>query len=112
VFLADAVVLTAFSWRDDFGGTRELPDVALDIAVHFIFAPLAVGLSVAVPVLGDAALIFASVFIVRALAVVVSNVTAVFFVFARVTILFLVASPSQGNASTVVALELIRCATD
>jgi hypothetical protein len=111
VFLADAVVLTAFSRRDDFGGTRELPDVALDIAVHLVFATFAVGLSVAVPVLGDAALIFASVFIVGALPVVVSNVTAVLLVFARIAILFLVASPSQGNASTVVALELVRCTT-
>ena len=112
VFLTYAVVLTSFPWRYDFRRTRELTNIALNVAVHFVFTSFAVRLSIAIPILGNATLVFASVFIISALAIVDSNVAAVFFIFARVAILLLVTSPPQGDASTIIAFEFIGCAAD
>lgn len=87
-----------------------MTDIAFHVAIQFVFAALAVALAITDPVFGDAPRVLASVFLVRALMIGITNVSAVLFILARVAILFLVATPPRRDAAAVVTLKFVGSA--
>lgn len=112
VLLIDAVVLSTFSRRNNLRGTWKLTSIALHIAIGFVFTAFTIRLAITNPVLRNATRVFARIFIIGTLSIVVANVTAIFLIFTRITILLLVTPPSKWDASSIVALKLVRSATD